>query len=347
MDETLARYPRKRTINPNAVNNNSAYLHRHFQWAIIATGLLLCSAQSFSQITEDQKNKEAIARNRVKQQVNWDYKYAGEKPEKTGIKTSVTTYAATGDILQVDALNPKGMVTHSEKYRYDAQGNKAEYSRRSGENSYQKLYTYNSRNQLTEESGFDGVENFRNIYIYNDQGELSEIRYMKKTVLQEKRVFAKDNSTTHVSVYNASGTLTSKLVLQYDQQGNLVEEAVYGINQNALEKKTYQYDNSQNLKEEARYQKDKITLRTLYNYNASGALLEISEEAPGVARFVKKSLSYDQQGNLKELKWRRKGTEEFNRIVYQYDAKGLCMAADTYYPATKYHVLTKYTYTYF
>jgi hypothetical protein len=314
---------------------------------MIATVVLLCSAQTFAQTAEDQKNKETIARNKVKQQVNWDYKYAGEKPEKTGIKTSVTTFAATGDILQVDALNPKGMVTHSEKYRYDAQGNKAEYSRSSGENSYQKQYTYNSRNQLTEESGFDGVENFRNIYVYNAQGELAEIRYMKKTVLQEKRVFVKDNSTTLVSVYNASGTLTSRLVLQYDQQGNLIEEAVYGINQHALEKKTYHYDNSKNLKEEARYKQDKITLRTLYTYNAAGALLEISEEAPGVARFVKKSLSYDDQGNLKELKWRRKGTEEFNRIVYQYDARGLCMAADTYYPATKYHVLTRYTYAYF
>jgi hypothetical protein len=162
--------------------------------------------------------------------------------------------------------------------------------------------------------------------------------------LQEKRVFVKDNTATLVSVYNAGGALTSRLVLKYDNKGNLVEEAVFGLNQSELEKKTYNYDDRRNLKEEARYKLDKITLKTTYDYNPEGALLEIREEAPGVTRFVKKSLSYDDKGNLTEIKWRRKGSEEFNRITYQYDGRGLCISADTYYPATKYRVLTKYVY---
>lgn len=308
---------------------------------------LLVGVTAHTQSTDDLKNKEAIARNKAKTQISWDYQYSGEKPGKTGVRTSVTTFTAKGDISQVDALNSKGVVTHSEKYRYDAKGNKTEYTRNSGESSYQKKYVYNDKNQLVEESGFDGVENFRNLYGYNAQGEMKEIRYMKKSVIFEKRVFEKKDATTTVSVYNATGVLTSKLLLRYDDRGNLVEEIVYGGNQSELEKKTYHYDDNKNLKEEAKYKLDKITLKTSYNYNTSGALVEITEETPGVVRFVKKSFTYDPKGSLLEIKWRRKGTEEFNRITYQYDDRGLCTSADTYYPATHYRVLTKYTYEYF
>ncbi len=308
---------------------------------------LLIFTQIFSQSADDAKNRETFARNSVKKQISWDYKYNGQKPGKTGIKTSVTTYAENGDVAEVSALNPKGVVTHTEKYNYDSRGNKTAYIRQSGDNSYQKKYAYNDKNQLTEESGFDGVENFRNIYIYDAKGELSEIRYMKGSVLKEKRVFLKDGISTHVSVYNATGALISKLNLKYDNTGNLIEEVVYGVNQLEVEKKIYNYDDKKNLTEEAKYKLDKITLRLIYNYNTSGDLLEIIEESPGVVRFVKKSLSYDTKGNLSEIKWRRKGEEEFNRIAYQYDDQGLCNSADTYYPATKYRVLTKYTYEFF
>jgi hypothetical protein len=315
--------------------------------SILSLACFLVFSQSFAQSFEDIKNKQIISQNKIKNQISWDYKYSDEKPEKTGIKTSITTYSLTGEIIQVNALNPKGLVLHTEKYSYDARGNKTEYTRNSGDNSYQKKYVYNDKNQLIEENGFDGIENYRNLYTYNAKGEMTEIRYMKKSVLQEKRVFAKSGTTTTVSVFNSGGTLASKLVLKYDMKGNLIEESVYGMNQSELEKKTYNYDDKKNLKEEAKYKLDKITLKTTYNYNPAGALLEISEEAPGAAKFVKKSLSYDAKGNLLEIKWRRKGNEEFNSIGYQYDDRGLCSTADTYYPATKYRVMTKYTYEYY
>jgi hypothetical protein len=243
----------------------------------IATLLVFCMA-SHPQLTDDARNKELIIRNRIKSQVSWDYVYSGEKPAKTGMKTSVTIYTASGDISQVNALNPKGIIMHTEKYGYDSRGNKTEYARISGESSYQKKYVYNDKNQLTEESGFDGVENFSNLYTYNEAGELTEIRYMKKSFIHEKRVFEKDDAATMVTVYNKAGALISRLLLKYDNKGNLVEEIVYGINKSELEKKTYHYDDRKNLKEEAKYKQDKITLKTTYNYNSSGALTEIAEE---------------------------------------------------------------------
>jgi hypothetical protein len=302
---------------------------------------------TFAQSPDELKNKENIASNKVKTQISCDYKYIGDKPDKNGVKTSVKAFSTTGDIIQVNALNSSGAVLHTEKYSYDSRGNKTEYTRKSGDNSYQKKYIYNEKNLLTEESGFDGVENFRNLYAYNAQGDMTEIRYMKNSALQEKRVFNKDGVTTNVSVFNKAGTLSSRLVLIYDSRGNLIEESIYGINQNPIEKKTYNYDEKKKLKEEARYKLNKIAIRNTYNYNTSGALVEITEEGPNAAKFVKKSMSFDTRGNLIEIKWRRNGSEDFNRIAYQYDERGLCISADTFYPATKYRVMTKYSYEYY
>jgi YD repeat-containing protein len=303
--------------------------------------------QSHAQTADEQKNKDAIVKNKVRNQISWDYKYSGEKPAASGVKTSVTTYTAKGDIALVNAYNTNAQVINVEKYTYDTRGNKIEYTREAAENSYQKKWIYNEKNLLVEESGFDGVENFRNLYSYNAGGEMTEIRYLKPTALKEKRMFSKTGNTTTVSVMNPSGVTVSRVILKYDDAGNLLEETMYGVNQNELEKKTYNYDDNENLKEEAKYKLSRVTLKTTYTYNSAGMLSEVSEESPGTPRFVKKSMGYDANGNLILLKWRKKSTEAFNTISYVYGASGLCTSMETNYPATKYRVLTKYTYEYY
>jgi hypothetical protein len=309
---------------------------------------MLVFMHSWSQSADENRSAKKISQNHIKNQVSWDYPYKGTKAAKTGVKTSVTVFDATGNIAQVTTFNPKGAIVNIEQYKYDSQGNKTEYSRYSGSTAaqaaYQKKSKYNERNLVYEESGYDGVEHFTNTYKYDARGEVQEIRYMKNSVLSEKRVFTKDGATTIVSIYNGTGILTSKLVLRYDERKNLVEESVYGVNQSELEKKTYNYDDNKKLTEEAKYKLDKVTLKTCYSYNAGGNLVEISEESPGTAKYIKKSYTYDQGNNLVDISWRRKGNEEFNRITYSYDARGLCTSTDTWYPATKYKVLTKYTY---
>jgi hypothetical protein len=314
---------------------------------VTVAGLFVCMLAR-PQTADDSKSKEIYARNRIKNQISWDYAYVDNKPGKNGVKTSVTQFSVAGNIAQVIAYNPKGQVINVEKYNYDAHGNKTEYSRFQGsadtKAAYQKISKFNAQDKLTEETGYDGVENFNNTYKYDDQGVMTEIRYLKNNHLSEKRVFTKSGNSTAVSIYNATGVMTSKLLLRYDTHNNLVEEVVYGLNESELEKKTYHYDENKNLKEEAKYKLDKITLKTSYSYNASGNLLEISEELPGAAKYIKKSFTYDPKENLLEIKWRRKDKEEFNQITYTYDDKGLCTKAMTWYPATKYRVLTQYTY---
>jgi len=317
---------------------------------ITAAGTLIC-LQMMSQAADDRHTREALSKNHVKTQTSWDYVYTDNKPSKTGIKTSVTTFDETGQVSKIATFNPKGQVVNIEKYTYDPQGNRTEYTRytgsETGQVAYQKLSKYNVQNLVTEESGFDGVENFMHAYAYDAKGELTEIRYSKNKALNEKRSFSKSGNATTVSVFNGTGTLMSKLLLRYDANKNLIEETVFGINQAELEKKTYNYDDRKNLKEEAKYKQDKITLKTTYTYTPAGNLLEINEESATTPKFLKKGFTYDSKGNLTEIRWRRKPAEEFNTIRYTYDARGLCLTAETFYPSTKYRVLTKYEYTSF
>lgn len=307
------------------------------------------AAQGQSQI--DNRIRQKNVQNRISNQESWDYKYAGNTPGKTGSRTSITTYTSSGDIDRVVTYNAKGVVQHIEEYSYDKNGRRTEYTRMSGENaqkpSYQKISVYNTAGDLSEEKGFDGVENFRNTYLYDATGNLTEIQYYANNMLREKRKFSGTKTLNNVEVFNGSGTLVSRLAIKYDAGGNVTEETVYGVNQAELEKKVYNYDQNSNLTGESRYKLDKVTLTTTYTYNAAGDLLTVYEQSPSYPKFLKKSMTYDALGNLKEIKWRRNPNEEFNMMVYNYDSKGICATVETFYPATDYRVLTKYVYAYY
>ncbi|MBN1415545.1 MAG: hypothetical protein JW973_10630 [Bacteroidales bacterium] len=306
---------------------------------------------AWSQPSIDKKIRDNIASNKIKSQTSWEYKYNGDKAEAAGIKTSVSLYNTSGDIIMVTTYNPKGLVLNVEKYAYDMAGNKVEYSRYTGGNedqvAYQKISKYDSRNNLIEEKGYDGVESFNISYIYNGQDNLLEIKYHRSGILKERRVFSKEEQKTHVSIYNPAGKMISRLLLKYDGKDNLLEETVYGINKDIIERKTFDYDDKKKLKAESRYKLNKMTLRTTYNYTGAGDLAEIMEESHESGKFIKKSYSYDAKGNMVEIKWRRRANEDFNSITYIYDAKGVCTQSETYYPATSFRTLTKYTYEFY
>jgi len=310
--------------------------------------LSLFSMVAWSQPSIDKKLRDNIIDNKIKSQTSWEYKYNGDQPGSTGIRTSSTTFNASGDATEIITYNPKGIVMNVEKYRYDESGNKLEYSRFSGGNesqiAYQKISAYDSHNNVLEEMGFDGVEKFSNHYTYDPQGNVTEILYHKNGILKEKRVFVKDGLKTNVSIYNASGKMISRLLLTFDVGNNLMEEIVYGMNKDIIERKTFDYDENKNIRREAKYRLNKMTLRTTYNYNDAGDLYEIIEEGPGGVRFVKKSVSYNPMGYISEIKWRRKAGEDFNSITYYYDEKGICTHSETLYPSTQYRAMTKYEY---
>jgi len=305
---------------------------------------------AIGQPSADIKEKERNARNNIKSKISWDFPYSGNQPANSGNKTSVTSFNNRGEIVEVTAYNSKGEVSHVEKYEYDNYGKRTGYTRFSGEEAkqpaYQKLSSYDSKGNITEESGFDGVERFRNLYTYED-GVLMEIRYETNSILKERRAFTWNGNTTTILIYNSGGNIVSRLLLEYDSNGNLTEESILGVDESEIERKTFNYDNSSKLTEAAKYQQNRFILKTLYTYNKTGDLLEVTEESSSKEKFVKKTYSYDGAGNLIEMKWRRKDTESFNSMVYSYDNKGICSTVETLYPDTNYKVLTRYAYEFY
>jgi hypothetical protein len=293
----------------------------------------------------EELEKRIASENGIRSKTRLDYKYSDGKMAKSGIKTSLTTYNRAGDVLQEDYLNEKGVVTGSEKYDYDANGNRTLYER-NGNSKYKKQTQYNSQNQIMLEAGFNGSENFRNEYSYSG-GKVSEIVYTLGSKVQQKLKYSWSGNTAQVSVYTGGNSLSLKIKMVYDARGNLVEETTYTTAGKELEKKEYRYDSYSRLLEEVKTKNGKFYYRITNTYSPRGNLQEVAEETLSKKRYAKKVYVYDDQGNLFQYKWRRNPDEEFNVKSYTYDSKGICLTEHTLYPATHFELLSKYEYEFY
>jgi hypothetical protein len=304
------------------------------------------SLNLFSQTIEEQ-DKSIAAKNGIKTKTQLDYKYINGVASNTGSKSSVTTYAKSGDILQIDFLDSKGQVISWEKYAYDMIGNRTLFEREGSGSKYKKVSTYNANKDLIQETGFNGAENYKNDYNYSQPGVLSDVTYMVFTKINRRLIYEKEGNTTHVGIFTGGTSLTSKIKMINDAQGNLLEEAHYTVDDRETEKKTFKYNASKQLIEEVKTQAGKFYYRITQEYDAKGRLVKVSEETIAKEKYVKKSYTYDAAGNLTEFKWRRNADEEFNIKTYTYNTKGVCLSEHTFYPASKFELLSKYEYEYY
>ncbi len=313
--------------------------------SLIIGYVLKCSGQPIFET----KNKHTIVQQKIKSQTNFDYNYIKNKPSAKGIKTSYSEYNSNGDVVEFITYKLKDTLTF-EEYAYDETGKRIDYTKHKGGSkniAYQKISRYNNGGDLILEQGFDGSEKFKNTYKYDEKGKLSEINYYHDNSLNEKRIFDHDGNNTSVTVYNSSKIVTSHMALKYNDRKELIEEIIYDANKNPLEKKLYVYNNDSRVISEVKYRSGNFYYKLTYLYNSRGELINTDEENLNDKRFVKKSFNYDVNGNLIEMKWRRKPGEEFSTREYIYDSKGLCTGVITYYPSTEFKVLTKYEYEFF
>jgi YD repeat-containing protein len=314
---------------------------------VIILILLSCfSCWLFSQTLEE-REKKIIARNNIKTKTQWDYNYQNGKPSKQGKKSSITTYSPSGLVLEKNNLNNKELVTGWEKFQYDTKGNRTLYERNSGSGAYKKTSQYDTKNNLTLETGFNGSDNFKNTLSYNNQGKLSEVVYSTNNNIDEKRVYVYYENTSIIGIYTKDNSLISKIKLVFDNNSNIIEEIVLSFDDRELEKKKYKYDNASRIIEEEKTRGGSFYYRLTYTFNSSGELLTISEENLSEKKYVKKSFRYDEGGDLLEFKWRRSSADDFNIKTYTYNSLGICQTEHTFYPSTKYELLTKYEYEFY
>lgn len=308
--------------------------------------LILYPSLIFSQTLEEREKKIA-SQNNILSRTQLDHSYNKGVVDKLGKKTSLTRYNKAGDKTEESVFNVKGLVTGTEVYNYDAQGNRTLYERSGNSGKYKKESIYNAKNQLISETGFNGAENFKTTFTYNLSGKLETIIYAVNNKTDEKRVYNYTGSSCVIQIFAGGQTLSSKLKLVYDSKGNVIEETLLNIDEKETSKKKYKYNPTQQVIEEEKNQGGTLNYRLSYSYDQKGNLLSISEETTAIKKYVKKSYTYDAQGNLTEYKWRRGPEDGFNIKTYTYNQKGVCLTEHTFYPNTKFELLTKYEYEYY
>jgi hypothetical protein len=305
--------------------------------------------QVLSQPIFEIKNKQIIINQKVMSQTNWDYNFIKDKPSPKGNKTSYTRYNTRGDIVEFVTYKLKDTLIY-ETYEYNAEGYRVDYTKHKGGKkniSYRKISDYDNNGNVILEQGFDGSEKFRNTYQYNDEGKLTEINYYADNTLKEKRIFVHTVNITDVTVFNSANIITSYMSLKYDEKGNLTEEIQYDSNKNPLENRIFVYNNESKVVSEVKYREGDFYYKLTYLYDSAGELINIDEENLEHSRFIKKNFKYDDRGFVIEMNWRKNPGEEFNTRNYAYDNNGLCTQVLTYYPSTKFKVLTKYEYEFY
>jgi hypothetical protein len=307
---------------------------------ILFPSLIFCQAL-------EERDKKIASQNNVLSRTQWDYSYNKGVVDKQGKKTSLTRYNKSGDKTEEVVYNIKGLVTGSEIYEYDAKGNRTKYERSGNSGKYRKESIYDERDLLVTETGFNGAENFRNTFTYNSLGKLEAITYSVNNKTEEKRIYTYSGSASIINIYGAGLAMSSKLKMVYDSKGNVLEETLLNLDEKVTSKKNYKYNPTQQVIEEEKNQGGTLNYRLSYTYDQKGNLLNISEETTAIKKYVKKSYNYDAQGNLTEYKWRRRPEDEFNVKSYTYNQKGVCLTEHTFYPNTKFELLTKYEYEYY
>jgi hypothetical protein len=330
-------------IKYNLSNNNDDRMRRiiHIIFIIILIPKIL-SGQ-----TLENREKKIVSQNKILSKTQWDYSYVKGVVNKQGTKISITKYNKTGDIIEENLLNNKGIVTGWEKYEYDANGNKTLYERSGNSGKYSKAYKYDEKNNLILEAGFNGAENFRNSFTYLPSNKLESLTYSVNNKIEEKRQYNYSGNTCIISIYAQGQTLSSKLKLLYDNRSNVIEETLLNLDNKETEKKLYKYNSILQITEEEKNQGGVLNYRITYIYDLQGNLLSVSEETKTNKKYIKKSFTYDSLGNLTEYKWRRAPDDEFNIKSYTYNSKGICISEHTFYPNTKFELLSKYEYEFY
>ena len=307
--------------------------------------ILIISFNGISQTLEEQETQIA-AKNHIKSKTQIDFKYSNGTKAKTGIKSSITSYSTEGEIIQVNYVDSKAQIISWEKYNYDDRGNRTLFEREGPNSKYKKVSEYNADNDITLETGFNGTENFRNEFYYT-AGKLTSSIYIVNNRIDQKFVYEYSGNNCNANIYAHGTTLISKIKMVYDGSGNLIEETHFSTDGKETEKKTYKYNTSSKLIEETKTQGGKLYYKITQEYDSKGRLTKVSEETLAKAKYVKKTYSYDSNGNLTEYKWRRSPDEDFNVKSYTYDSNGVCLTEHTYYPATKFELLSKYEYDFY
>ncbi len=123
--------------------------------------------------------------------------------------------------------------------------------------------------------------------------------------------------------YSADSLLTQRGVTQFDDRGNMLEQARYDGNGSLKSRFTWAYNNNGDIVEEAWYNaSDSLTRKKTYLYNDKGQLLEDRRWEEGDSLAWRNTYLYDEQGNQEQQITFYPDSSIYNKVIYKYDDKG-------------------------
>ena len=113
--------------------------------------------------------------------------------------------------------------------------------------------------------------------------------------------FDQQGNVVESALYKSDGSLNRKEADKYDSQGNKIEEAWYNSDGSLDWKYLYKYDSQGNKIEEAKYKSDgSLDYKYLYKYDSLGNQIERASYRSNGSLGIKILYKYDSQGNLIE-----------------------------------------------
>jgi len=305
-----------------------------------------------AQFDFDAKEKERMAKNKVKVQTQWTHNYVDGKPAAKGTRASVTKYDARGNVTEITNFNEKGDIISVLTYQYDNRDNRVNFERHQ-DNRKKLLYSqrtvYDARGNKIREQGFDGATAYNNTYKNDENGKPSEISYTIENALIEKRVLKHSGNKTEIFIYDQNNNLTFKQENTYNNRGLLVSEVKTGSKGNVVHTLDMQYNNTGDLTEEVRKRADeKLDYQKLYFYDNANRLIREETVNLDGTKFVSYEYQYNSQGDLALESWKKtERAKEPSTKKYTYDSRGLCTDCDCYFASYPLRSLYKYTYEFY
>jgi hypothetical protein len=305
----------------------------------------------FGQTINEQRERERIAINKIKEITVWNHKYANGQPSPTGYKSSETTYNSQGLAVSVINYKSTGAISSKQSYSYDNNGNKTQYVNidgKDGKITFQQTIVYDNQNNKLSEYGFDGSEPYRIIYKYNSQGKQSDItRYKANNSIDEKWVYTYLGSKTTITVYKTLNVVSYTMEKISDSNGNIIED-IRKENSGAISKRySMKFNNKNQEIQRDVYLGGKFVYKQFYTYDNFANLMQIDQTNANGEKFVYSKYKYDTKGNILEEQWNEGDADKYSKKESKYNPKGVLVEVDTYYAPYNYKVLYKYSYEFY
>jgi hypothetical protein len=324
------------------------YIRMKIKNLLFAIFLIGSFIQVTGQANFEAKDRERMARNKVKKQVQISYDYSNGKVNSTGYVSKITSYDKNGNAIEIIEMEKSGSISRVVNCSYDSKSNQLEFSTYKGNKeklTYSQKKTYDARGNKKTETEYNGSNVVIKTFAYDANSRLLEIKYTTDNVLTEKRLFKNMGTLSEMSIVNVANVVISKETTIFDGKNNVIEEAKY-VQDNVTQKSNYEYDGNGKKVAESQTKLGSLVYRRKYTYSGSN-ILQITEERNNVRPYTAFLYKYDGDGNCVEEKWTKEPNGDYSKKTHTYNERGLLVQSDCYFASYNFSVMYKYNYDFY